>query len=346
MVSLNRGTFLNQSGLSCFVRKQALVEYISIAYNKEEIWCCERKSRFAKITSKDERGGAPVLDIDSKSTVGGGVEDVYGEDLATEDQSVTPWTISVASGYSLLRDPHYNKGLVFTEKERDAHYLLGFLPLVVKKMMHNIHQHQVPLQKYMAMMDLQERNERLFYKFLIDNVEELLPIVYTPTVGEACQKYGSIFRRPQQKGLREMTVLGTKAPLEEMHKKIWLVDSKGLIVSSCKNSLQHFKKPWAPEHEPVKDLLDAVKAIKPTVLIGSSGVERTFTKEVIEAMASFNELKKLTPGVSGIPFDPMEYNGKVFVPGQANNAYIFPGFSLGFVISGAIRVHDEMLLAA
>ncbi|CAL5421790.1 unnamed protein product [Camellia sinensis] len=346
MVSLNRGTFLNQ-------RKQALVEYISIAYNKEEIWCCERKSRFAmEITSKDERGGAPVLDIDSKSTVGGGVEDVYGEDLATEDQSVTPWTISVASGYSLLRDPHYNKGLVFTEKERDAHYLLGFLPLVVKKMMHNIHQHQVPLQKYMAMIDLQERNERLFYKFLIDNVEELLPIVYTPTVGEACQKYGSIFRRPQQKGLREMT---TKAPLEEMHKKIWLVDSKGLIVSSCKNSLQHFKKPWALEHEPVKDLLDAVKAIKPTVLIGSSGVERTFTKEVIEAMASFNECTAeeaytWSQGhaifASGIPFDPMEYNGKVFVPGQANNAYIFRGFSLGLVISGAIRVHDEMLLAA
>ncbi|XP_028054701.1 NADP-dependent malic enzyme-like isoform X1 [Camellia sinensis] len=129
-----------------------------------------------------------------------------------------------------------------------------------------------------------------------------------------------------------------------MHKKIWLVDSKGLIVSSCKNSLQHFKKPWAPEHEPVKDLLDAVMAIKPTVLIGSSGVERTFTKEVIEAMASFNEGHAIF--ASGIPFDPMEYNGKVFVPGQANNAYIFPGFSLGFVISGAIRVHDEMLLAA
>ncbi|XP_039016776.1 NADP-dependent malic enzyme-like [Hibiscus syriacus] len=133
---------------------------------------------------------------------GGGVEDVYGEDYATEDQLVTPWTYSVASGYSLLRDPHHNKRLAFTEKERDSHYLRGLLPPAVvtqqlqeKKLMNNIRKYQVPLQKYMSMMELQERNERLFYKLLIDNVEDLLPIVYTPTVGEACQKYGSIFRR-------------------------------------------------------------------------------------------------------------------------------------------------------
>jgi malate dehydrogenase (oxaloacetate-decarboxylating)(NADP+) len=155
-------------------------------------------------TLKEMRDGKSVLDIDPKSAVGGGVEDVYGEDRATEDQLVTPWTLSVASGYSLLRDPQYNKGLAFTEKERDAHYLRGLLPptvssqqLQVKKLMHSIRQYQVPLQKYMAMMELQERNERLFYKLLVDNVEELLPIVYTPTVGEACQKYGSIFKRPQ-----------------------------------------------------------------------------------------------------------------------------------------------------
>ncbi|PIA64688.1 hypothetical protein AQUCO_00100265v1 [Aquilegia coerulea] len=155
-------------------------------------------------TMKEIKEGVSALDFDSNTTVAGGVRDFYGEDRATEDQLVTPWTFSVASGYTLLRDPHHNKGLAFNQNERDAHYLRGLLPPTVatqalqeKKMMHNLRQYQVPLQKYMAMMDLQERNERLFYKLLIDHVEELLPVVYTPTVGEACQKYGSIFMRPQ-----------------------------------------------------------------------------------------------------------------------------------------------------
>ncbi|CAI0543512.1 unnamed protein product [Linum tenue] len=509
-------------------------------------------------TMNELGNAASVLDIDPKTAVGGGVEDVYGEDFATEDQLITPWTVSVASGYSLLRDPRHNKGLAFTEKERDAHYLSGLLPPVVlsqqlqeKKLMNSIRQYQLPIQKYMAMMELEERNERLFYKLLIDNVEELLPVVYTPTVGEACQKYGSIFRRPQglyislkEKGrvldvlknwpersiqvivvtdgerilglgdlgcqclpitidvgtnnekllndefyiglkqkratgqeysellhefmsavkqcygekvliqfedfanhnafellakyrtshlvfnddiqgtasvvlsgvVSALRVLGgsladhkflflgageagtgiaelialemskrTNTPLEECRKRIYLVDSKGLIVKSRFESLQHFKQPWAHDHEPVKTLLEAVNALKPTVLIGASGMGKTFTKEVVEAMSSFNETstKPLTASIlnhvqrplimalsnptsqaectaeeayswskgkaifaSGSPFDPVEYEGKVFVPGQGNNAYIFPGFGLGVVMSGAIRVHDDMLLAA
>nr|GMC70929.1 NADP-dependent malic enzyme, chloroplastic [Ipomoea batatas] len=162
----------------------------------------------------------------------------------------------------------------------------------------------------------------------------------------------------------------TGAPLDETRKKIWLVDSKGLIVRSRMETLQHFKRPWAHEHEPVKDLVNAVNVIKPTVLIGSSGVGRTFTKEVVGAMASINEQPVIfalsnptsqsectaeeaytwSEGraifASGSPFPPFEYKGKVFVSGQSNNAYIFPGFGLGLIISGAIRVHDDMLLAA
>ncbi|KAL0842955.1 hypothetical protein Bca101_016200 [Brassica carinata] len=162
----------------------------------------------------------------------------------------------------------------------------------------------------------------------------------------------------------------TGAPIEESRKKIWLVDSKGLIVSSRKESLQHFKQPWAHEYEPVKDLIGAVNAIKPTVLIGTSGVGQTFTKEVVEAMATNNEKPLIlalsnptsqaectaeqaytwTEGRaifgSGSPFDPVEYDGKTYVPGQANNCYIFPGLGLGLIMSGAIRVRDDMLLAA
>lgn len=150
---------------------------------------------------KEMQNGGHVVD---KHAMGGGVRDVYGEDSATEDQSITPWSRNVACGLDLLRDPQYNKGLAFTDDERDHHYIRGLLPPAVfsqelqeKRILHNVRLYQDPLQKYVAIMDLQERNERLFYKVLIDHVEEMLPIVYTPTVGEACQKYGSIFRRPR-----------------------------------------------------------------------------------------------------------------------------------------------------
>ncbi|KAJ9546789.1 hypothetical protein OSB04_019332 [Centaurea solstitialis] len=159
-------------------------------------------SSFKRINSlRNLLGGLGGRGDKKNLSVMGAAED---EDNSTVDEPFTPWIVSVASGHMLLRDPHYNKGLAFTEKERDAHYLRGLLPPAVftqelqeKRTMHILRQYQVPLHRYIAMMDLQERNERLFYKLLVEYVEELLPIVYTPTVGEACQKYGSIYRRPQ-----------------------------------------------------------------------------------------------------------------------------------------------------
>lgn len=515
---------------------------------------------------REVRNGSPATwDNDSPRTVFAGVRDVFGEDSATEDQLVTPWSRNVACGLELLRDPQFNKGVAFTDKERENHYLLGLLPpthltqeLQVQRIMQNVRSYSDPLQKYIAVMGLQERNERLFYKVLIDHVEELLPVVYTPTVGEACQKYGEIFQRPHglyislkergkvldvlknwpEKlvqvivvtdgerilglgdlgcqgmgipvgklalytalggvrasgclpitidvgtnnetllkdpfyiGLRQhratgkeyndllhefmcavkqaygekvliqfedfanhnaFTLLAKYQPthlvfnddiqgtavvvlgglvaalkltggtladhtflflgageagtgigemialeiskkghvsLDEARKKIWMVDSKGLVVKSRWESLQHFKKNFAHEHEGCKDLLSAVKSVKPTILIGTSGQSRTFTKEVIETLATINEKPvifalsnptsqsectaeeayKWTEGraifASGSPFDPVTLDGKTYTPGQGNNAYIFPGTGHGVIISGAIRMHDDMLLAA
>ncbi|KAL3687256.1 hypothetical protein R1sor_013565 [Riccia sorocarpa] len=153
---------------------------------------------------KELRVGEPRLEeSEANGFPHGGAGDPYGEDAGSVNQRITPWMRVVASGAELLRDPRFNKGLAFTEEERDHHYLRGLLPpvilseeLQVERILRNVRKCQDPLDKYVTLMELQERNERLFYKVLIEHVTELLPIVYTPTVGEACQKYGIIFRRP------------------------------------------------------------------------------------------------------------------------------------------------------
>ncbi|CAK9231250.1 unnamed protein product [Sphagnum troendelagicum] len=510
-------------------------------------------------------GDQDVLDKDASVTPQGGVNDTYGEDAATENVAITPWARLVASGLELLRNPKYNKGTAFTEEERDLHYLRGLLPpavftqdLQMERILNNLRQYETQLEKYVDIMDLQERNERLFYRVLIEHVEEMLPIVYTPTVGEACQKFGSIFRRPNgiyvslkdkgkaldilkkwpEKdvevivvtdgerilGLGDLGVQGMGIPIgklalyvalggirpsttlpvtidvgtnndsllkdpfyiglrqkratgqeyddlihefmmatkqaygekvliqfedfanhnafrllakysathlvfnddiqgtaavalagllaalhltggtlsdhkylligageagsgiaeilaleigrqenksvDEARKRIWLMDSKGLVTKARYESLQEFKKPFAHEHLPCSTLVSAIKAIKPTALIGTSGQFGAFTKEGLEELSAYQDLPIVfalsnptsksectaeeaflyTKGkclfASGSPFPPVTYGDKTFVIGQSNNCYIFPGMGLGCVISGAIRVHDDMFLAA
>src|SRR5499433_1104963 len=107
-------------------------------------------------------------------------------------------------GVALLQDPALNKGTAFTEAERDAFGLRGLLPprpLTLEqqavKILENSRRKPNPIERYIHLMALQGRNETLFYRVLIDNIEEMMPIVYTPTVGQACQEFGHIFRRPR-----------------------------------------------------------------------------------------------------------------------------------------------------
>lgn len=107
-------------------------------------------------------------------------------------------------GSDLLHDPHLNKGTAFTEAERDALGLRGLLPphiftqtQQVMRVMENVRRKADPLEKYIFMTGLQDRNERLFYRVVQENLEELVPILYTPTVGQACQEYAHILRRPR-----------------------------------------------------------------------------------------------------------------------------------------------------
>lgn len=156
---------------------------------------------------------------------------------------------------------------------------------------------------------------------------------------------------------------------DEAKRKCWLVDSKGLVVKS-RDNLQDHKLTYAHDHKIVSSLISAVETLKPTILIGVSGQPQTFTQPIVEAMKKINEQPVIfalsnptskaectaeqayswTNGraifASGSPFDPVTLNGKTYVPGQGNNAYVFPGVGLGIIESGARHVTNEMFFAA
>ncbi len=465
-------------------------------------------------------------------------------------------------GADLLHDPLYNKGTAFTREERIRLGLLGLLPPrvstfedQVRRVMGNVRRRSTDLGKYLEMLSLLDRNETLFYRVVEENIEELMPIIYTPTVGQGCQQYAHIFRRSRgifitrdEKGMikdvlknwprpdvrvivitdgerilglgdlgangmgipvgklslytacggvppwqtlpvmfdvgtNNETLLGdplylgtgkrrlegaeydalleefvaaasevfpkaliqfedfanhnafrilqkyrdrvscfnddiqgtaavtlagiysslriTKrkladekilfhgageaaigigdlivsaleaegVPKKEAIQKCWFVDSKGLVQNGRKD-LQEHKLPYAHKHAPLKTLAEAVRALKPTALIGVSGQPSQFTREIVEDMAKFNERPiifalsnptanaECTAGeaygwtagraifASGSPFAPVKLAGRTFVPGQGNNAYIFPGVGMGAAACGAARMDNEMFFRA
>ncbi|TNN02949.1 hypothetical protein fugu_010436 [Takifugu bimaculatus] len=157
---------------------------------------------------------------------------------------------------------------------------------------------------------------------------------------------------------------------EESLRKIWMVDSKGLIVKG-REHLTHEKERFAHEHPQMKKLEDVVRELKPTAIIGVAAVAGAFTEQIIRDMASFNEQPiifalsnptskaectaeqcyTLTEGrgifASGSPFDPVTLpDGRTLHPGQGNNAYIFPGVGLGVIACSIRHITEEIFLTA
>lgn len=469
---------------------------------------------------------------------------------------------SLPTGVRLLHDPALNKGTAFTARERDALRLRGLLPPriltqaeQVAKVLENL-DGKTDIDKYVELMSLRDRNERLFYRVVMDHLDEMMPIIYTPTVGLACQRYGHLWQRPRGlfvsaldrgrvldvlrnwphgdirtivvtdgerilglgdlgangmgipvgklslytacagidpngslpvtldvgtdnaelladplyagvperrlrgeaydafidefmqavetlypgalvqfedfgnqnafrllakyrdrtccfnddiQGTAAVTLAGLYSAMRlvprgrladqrllflgageagtgiadlvvsameaeglsasEARARCWFVDSKGLVTSG-RSGLAAHKRPYAHDHEPVGDLVAAVRSLRPTALIGASAQPHTFTRPVLEAMGALNERPVIfalsnpttksectaeqayaaTGGraifASGSPFAAVTLDGRTHVPGQANNAYIFPGVALGVIASRARRVTDAMFLVA
>jgi len=484
------------------------------------------------------------------------------ESMTTDEGPRGNRAVDGKRGVNLLHDPLRNKGTAFTEAERDALGLRGLLPphvltqeQQVERVLENLRQLPTPLDKFIHLNALHDRNESLFFRVVGDHPDEMMPLIYTPTVGLACQRFTHIFQRPRgifvsaadrgriadvlrnwpHRDVRIIVVtdgerilglgdlgangmgipvgklslytacagvppaatlpvmldvgtnnaeflddplyIGLKQPrlrgkeydelvaefmtatqevfpgvvvqfedfanqnafrlletyrdklccfnddiqgtaavavaglytalrvrggtladqrllflgageaatgicdlaVEAMvaegldaaaaRKRCWLMDSRGLVVKS-RTDLNEHKRPYAQEHAPVGDFLSAVKAVKPTAIIGVAAVGQTFTREVLEEMARVNERPivfalsnptsksectaaeayRWTGGralfACGSPFDPVTLDGRTHVPRQGNNSYIFPGVGLGLITARARRATSEMFLAA
>ena len=108
------------------------------------------------------------------------------------------------TGFQVLNSASLNKGTAFTEEERTKYKLHGLLPPTINspeaqlsRALHNMRRKYYDIERYVFLKSLQGRNERLFYQLVIDNIEEVMPLIYTPTVGQACKEFGRLFRRPR-----------------------------------------------------------------------------------------------------------------------------------------------------
>jgi malate dehydrogenase (oxaloacetate-decarboxylating)(NADP+) len=157
--------------------------------------------------------------------------------------------------------------------------------------------------------------------------------------------------------------------LKEAQTRVSMFDVNGLLEST-RTDLVDFQMPYAHPHAPTRDFAAAIESIKPTTIIGVSTIGGAFSKEVVEAMSRINErpiilalsnptsCAECTPEqaytwsngkaiyAAGVPFSPVTFNGQTFIPGQANNFYIFPAVAMAIYATQAKRVSDELFIEA
>jgi malate dehydrogenase (oxaloacetate-decarboxylating)(NADP+) len=157
--------------------------------------------------------------------------------------------------------------------------------------------------------------------------------------------------------------------LEQAQSRVYMFDVNGLLQTT-RTDLVDFQRPYAHKHAPTRDFVAAIESIKPTTIIGVSTVGGTFTQKVIEAMSRLNERPvvlalsnptehaECTPEqaytwskgkaiyAAGVQFPPVHLKGQTFLPGQANNFYIFPAIGMAVFATQASRVTDEMFIEA
>jgi malate dehydrogenase (oxaloacetate-decarboxylating)(NADP+) len=157
--------------------------------------------------------------------------------------------------------------------------------------------------------------------------------------------------------------------LKEAQGRVYMFDVNGLLETT-RTDLVDFQKPYAHPHTPTRDFVAAIESIKPTTIIGVSTIGGAFTQKVVESMSRINERPVIlalsnptehaecTPEqaynwskgtalyAAGVQFAPVHYNGQTFLPGQANNFYIFPAIGMAVFATQAKRVTDEMFIEA
>jgi malate dehydrogenase (oxaloacetate-decarboxylating)(NADP+) len=170
-------------------------------------------------------------------------------------------------------------------------------------------------------------------------------------------------------GLLCSALVAQGVTLKEAQSRVYMFDINGLLETTRKD-LVDFQMPYAHRHAPTRDFVAAIESIKPTTIIGVSTIGGAFTQKVIESMSRINERPvvlalsnptekaECTPEqaynwsmgkaiyAAGVQFAPVHYNGQTFLPGQANNFYIFPAVGMAIFATQAKRVTDEMFIEA